>query len=69
MGEQRLYFVIGGVFADGSLTRLEDGARLESFGPFADEATARQVATEQKRRFVDICWHHLYVTSSPMMKV
>ena len=69
MGEQRVYFVIGGVFADGSLTRLEDGARLESFGPFADEKTARKVAMEQKRRYIDICWHHMYVASAPMMKV
>ena len=35
----------------------------DCFGPFEDEATAQRICLEQKRRNVDICWHHLYVTS------
>ncbi len=69
MSGNLVYFVCGGVFADGNLDRLEDGARLECYGPFADESTAARVASEQKRRNVDICWHHLFVTSSTVPHV
>lgn len=63
MEQKRIFFVVGGVFADGKLDHLESGAKPECFGPFDDEATAQRICVEQKRRNVDICWHHLYVTS------
>ena len=63
MEAKRVYFVCGGVFADGQLNHLEAGAKLECYGPFDDEETAQRICLEQKRRNVDICWHHLYVTS------
>ena len=63
MDQKTIYFVCGGVFADGGLDHLEDGAKPECYGPFDDAAVAQLVCLEQKRRNVDICWHHLYVTS------
>ena len=63
MDAKRIFFVCGGVFADGNLDHLEAGAKPECYGPFDDEATALRVCLEQKRRNVDICWHHLYVMS------
>ena len=63
MDQKTIYFVCGGVFADGALDHLEEGAKSECYGPFDDAAIAQRVCLEQKRRNVDICWHHLYVTS------
>ncbi len=63
MAQKRIYFVVGGVFADGKLDRLEPDAKPECFGPFDDEAAAARVCEAQNRRNVDICWHHLYITS------
>lgn len=69
MSDAMVYFVCGGVFADGNLDRLEEGAKPECYGPFTDVETAQRVASEQKRRNVDVCWHHLYVTSSKLLRV
>jgi len=63
MSGKTIWFVVGGVFADGHLDKLESGAKSECFGPFEDEATAQRICLEQKRRQVDVCWHHLYVAS------
>jgi hypothetical protein len=64
MSQKTIYFVCGGVFADGNLDRLEPGATPECYGPFTDLATAESVCAGQRRRNVDICWHHLYVVST-----
>jgi hypothetical protein len=63
LAQKRIYFVCGGVFADGKLDRLETDAKPECYGPFDDEETAIRVCEQQNRRNVDICWHHLYITS------
>ena len=63
MPPKTLYFVCGGIFADAKLDRLEDGTRPECHGPFHTQAEAQAVRLERNRRSVDICWHHLYVTT------
>jgi methylmalonyl-CoA mutase cobalamin-binding subunit len=62
--QNQIYFVCGGVFADGRLDRLEAGAAPECYGPFTDLEAAERACSAQRRRNVDICWHHLYVVST-----
>jgi hypothetical protein len=62
--QKQLFFVCGGVFADGNLDRLETDAKPECYGPFTELETAESVCAAHRRRNVDICWHHLYVVST-----
>jgi len=64
MEPNHIYFVCGGVFADGKLDRLEEGESPECYGPFTDLAVAERICQEKNRRSVDICWHHLYVLTT-----
>ena len=58
------FFVVGGIFSDGTFTKLEDGQSLECYGPFATENDAERIRDGVSRRNIDICWHKLYVTKA-----
>lgn len=59
MSEQ-IWFVIGGVYTDGSFANLEEGT-AEVHGPYPSEDLARKAHDGFTRRNLDICWHKLYV--------
>ena len=62
----KMFWVVGGVFTDGSFTELErDGSAC--FGPFLTRDEAERAASANRRHNIDICWYQLFVaeTQSP----
>ena len=58
------WFVVGGIFTDGTFTKLEDGETPECYGPFSTEEDAERVRDGVSRRNIDICWQKLYVAKA-----
>lgn len=53
------WYVIGGVYTDGTFTALESAG--ECYGPYATTEEAHIAAKDIMRRNIDICWHKLWV--------
>lgn len=53
---QDKWFVISGIFEDGTWNRMIPGTG-QCFGPFFDEPAAKQEMVAQIRRNIDICYH------------
>lgn len=54
------WFVVGGIYTDGTFTRLENGG-AELHGPYHDERSAILAHDGLTRKNLDICWHKLYL--------
>ena len=54
------WFVIGGIYTDGSFLSLEPGGS-EVHGPYSSKEDAVKADDALSRRNLDICWHKLYV--------
>jgi hypothetical protein len=57
---QESFFVAGGIYTDGTFTKLEDGTH-EVYGPFDTLAEAAAVHKARSSKSIDICWHRLTV--------
>lgn len=57
---KEVWFVRGGVYTDGTFTKLEPGTE-ENYGPFDTEEAANRVWSGKTRQNIDICWHKLSV--------
>lgn len=53
------WYVIGGVYTDGTFSKLESVG--ECYGPYSTTEEAHIVAKDMMRRNIDICWHKLWV--------
>ena len=55
------FWVVGGVFTDGTFSALErDGA--ECYGPFNSSEAAESTRSARCRHNIDICWYNLFIT-------
>jgi hypothetical protein len=55
------WFVIGGVFTDGTFSKIEPN-ESECHGQYATEKEAEIVRDGITRRNLDICWHKVWTT-------
>lgn len=62
MSKDEMY-VWGGVFRDGSFTKLESAEAEHLSGPFDSEQVAAKAVMEGMRKNVDTCWHRLFVVA------
>ncbi len=58
------FFVVGGIFSDGTFSTLENGQSAECYGPFSTQEHAERIRDGVSRRNIDICWHKLYVVKA-----
>lgn len=58
------WFVVGGVFTDGTFSSIEPGAS-ECHGPYVSETAAELARGVISRRNMDICWHKVWVARVP----
>lgn len=67
MVKEHRHFVVGGIFTDGTFSKLEENGGV-FLGPYLTNEDAYVVLSGLSRRNLDICWYKLWTVTTEFLK-
>ena len=67
MVNESRYFIVGGIFTDGTFSKIEDNGSV-MLGPYKTAEEAETVRDGMNRKNLDICWYKLWVVTTEFWK-